>query len=115
MGDILHNLLKVTLKHRALGARQIPQGVNRRAEDEQLEEGVQDMENKGDNRGQGYLEGSLNDEGEILNHRGGGGRGWCVGPSYIPFFIAHIEYKANTTFHIWFSLSSRSVHIICGA
>lgn len=56
------------------------QGVNQRAENEQLEEGVQDMKNKGDNCGQGYLERSLNDEGEISKHRGGEGRGRCVGP-----------------------------------
>lgn len=61
----------------------MPQRVNQRAKDEQLEEGVQDMKNKGDNRGQAYLGGSLNDEGEMSNHRGVKGRmsgGRCVGP-----------------------------------
>ena len=47
------------------------QRVSQRAEDEQLEERVQDVENKGDNHGQAYLEGGLNDRVEISNHHGG--------------------------------------------
>lgn len=67
----IHDLLKVTLKQGALGTGQMAQWVNQRAEGEQLEEGVQDMENKGDNRGQAYLEGGLSDGVEISNHRWG--------------------------------------------
>jgi hypothetical protein len=71
----------------------MPQRVNQGAEDEQLEDGVQDMKNKGDNGGQAYLEDSLNDEGEILNHCGGEGR---AGEGRWAFDIYYIfEYKAN--------------------
>jgi hypothetical protein len=93
LGDILHDLLKVTLKHRALGTRQMPQRVNQRAEDEQLEEGVQDMKNKGDNRGQAYLRGSLHDEGEMSNHRRGEGRVGGCGP--LIYTIDHIGIQGK--------------------
>ena len=80
MGNILHDLLQVSLKERALGTRQMTQWVDQWVEDEQLEERVQDMKNKGDNGGHAYLDGDLNDGVEISNHRGGEGKRRYVGP-----------------------------------